>query len=153
MTEAAQILYRNKKFWHRLVLLLQLEQDPHIHSDSAMPASALVRGGLFVAGLAVGAGATTLVVRRTPAGVAAPPPPRPAQPVADERGVGLVGQGSSQGPSGALPLGQQVVGPTSGMASVSSEASKHANEVFKYGFPGAILWINCRGMERTDAQV
>jgi hypothetical protein len=97
-----------------------------------MPGSNLVRGGIFVAGLAAGLGTATLVNKRSASSVLPPPPPAQPHVVRDDRSTGLVASGSNA-PFASSPSSAQFGAPT---ARPVQPGSNVANEVFKYGFPG-----------------
>lgn len=96
-----------------------------------MPASNVIRGGIFAAGLAVGVGAASLLNRTNPNSVLASGPPR-AQVVQDEKSTGLVAQGGRPG----FTPSRDVAGALVAAAPVSSPSNQLASDVFRYGFPG-----------------
>ena len=106
---------------------------PTCKSDPAtMPASNIVRGGIFAAGLAVGVGAASLLNKNnTPTSpISSSPPPR-AQVVADEKSTGLVAQGGKPGFTPSRDMAGSLA-----LAPPSSPSNQLASDVFRYGFPG-----------------
>jgi hypothetical protein len=95
-----------------------------------MPATNLIRGGIFAAGLAAGLGAATLLNQKQ---ATLPTPPRPAQAVADERSTGLVAQGGNPNTVISRPESRSLVPPPSS----PSASNQLASDVFRYGFPGS----------------
>jgi hypothetical protein len=97
-----------------------------------MPASNIVRGSIFAAGLAVGVGAASLLNKNnaSTSPVSSSPPPR-AQVVADEKSTGLVAQGGKPGFTPSRDMAGSLA-----LAPPSSPSSQLASDVFRYGFPG-----------------
>jgi len=99
-----------------------------------MPATNFIRGGIFAAGLAAGLGAATLLNQKQ---ATLPPPPRPAQAVADERSTSLVAQGGNPNTVISRPESRFPVPPPSS----PSASNQLASDVFRYGFPGSCIML------------
>ena len=105
----------------------------HTERSNEMPASNVIRGGIFAAGLAVGVGAASLLNRNNPRlGLASTSAPPQAQVVQDEKSTGLVAQGGRP----TFTPSRDVAGALAAAAPPSSPSNQLASDVFRYGFPG-----------------
>ena len=101
--------------------------------SNEMPASNVIRGGIFAAGLAVGVGAASLLNKNNPnLGLASTSAPPRAQVVQDEKSTGLVAQGGRP----AFTPSRDVAGALAAAVPPSSPSNQLASDVFRYGFPG-----------------